>query len=51
MVASIEAALTLRRSAMDMGALDAVEFTHVALRPVPEILNFIDMVFVLREAF
>ena len=51
MVASIEAALTLRRPAMDMGALDAVEFTHVALRPVPEVLDFIDMIALIDKVF
>ena len=44
MVASIEAPLTLLQKPVEVLLFDAVEFTHLPLGLVPEILDAVDVI-------
>jgi predicted outer membrane lipoprotein len=48
---SVESPLAFLEEEGKVGGLDAVEAAHVTLGLVPEILNSIDVVFLLAEAF
>ena len=49
MVSSIEAPLALLQKPVETGWLDAIEFAQVTLGLVPEVLDSVDVVFLVRE--